>query len=115
VIHIEDLVGPTGRLNRRRTGNQEESFEAMLFNRLRPVIRTYPEPHSGDKSDLYQLVVGTTESVVLDLVMRRTGGNQLKAANLLGINRNTLKRKLDEHRINLSEIRSASRKKSRSR
>jgi len=115
VIHIEDLVGPTGRLNRRRTGNQEESFEAMLFNRLRPVIRTYPEPQSGDKSDLYQLVVGTAESVVLDLVMRRTGGNQLKAANLLGINRNTLKRKLDEHRINLSEIRSASRKKSRSR
>jgi len=115
VIHIEDLVGPTGRLNRRSTGNQEESFEAMLFNRLRPVIRTFPEPSGSDKSDLYQLVVGTTESVVLDLVMRRTAGNQLKAARLLGINRNTLKRKLDEHQINLSEIRSTCRKKGRSR
>ena len=115
VIHVEDLVGPTGRLNRRQTGNQEESFEAMLFNRLRGVIRTYPEPQAGEKSDLYHLVVGTAESVVLDLVMRRTGGNQLRAASLLGLNRNTLKRKLDEHRINLKEIRQSSRKKGRSR
>ncbi|MEE2828668.1 MAG: sigma-54 dependent transcriptional regulator [Myxococcota bacterium] len=110
VLHVEDLIGPSGRLNRRQTGNQEESFEAMLFNRLRGVIRTFPEPPPGEKSDLYQLVVGTAESVVLDLVMRRTAGNQLKAARLLGLNRNTLRRKLDEHRINLNEIRRSSKK-----
>ncbi len=111
VIHPGDLVGPTGRLDRRRMGAQDESFESVLFSRLRPVVRTYPEPATGERSDLHELVVGTAERVLLDLVMRRAGGNQLQAARLLGINRNTLKRKLDEHRIDLDEIRAASRRK----
>ena len=111
VIHPADLAGPTGRLDRRQRGGQDESFESMLFNRLRPVVRTFPEPSDGDRSDLHELVVGTAERVLLELVMRRTGANQLQAARLLGVNRNTLKRKLDEHRIDLAAIRAASRRR----
>ncbi len=113
VIRIDDLVGPTGRLSRRSQGAQGESFESVLFNRLRPVVRTFPDPGDGDRSDLHELVVGTTERVLLDLVMRRTSGNQLRAARLLGINRNTLKRKLDEHGVDLDAIRRAGRRKTR--
>jgi len=111
VIRVEDLVGPTGRLSRRGQGAQDESLEALLFNRLRPVVRTFPQPGEDQKSDLFDVVVGTTERVLLDLVMRRTVGNQLKAAALLGINRNTLKLKLDEHRIDLDAIRRDARRK----
>jgi two-component system nitrogen regulation response regulator GlnG len=111
VLHVEDLVGPTGRLSRRTQGAQDESLEALLFSRLRPVVRTFPEPIDGERSDLHEVVVGTTERVLLDLVMHRTRGNQLKAARILGINRNTLKRKLDEHRIDLDEIRRGARRK----
>jgi two-component system nitrogen regulation response regulator GlnG len=43
---------------------------------------------------LYEHFVGCLERPLLELVLRRTGGNQLKAAALLGINRNTLRKRL---------------------
>ena len=104
-IRSQDLVGPTGRLSLRHTGAQEESFEATLVKRLRPVVRTYPEPESGEKSDLFELVVGTSERVLLELAMKRTDGNQLRASALLGINRNTLRRKLATHSIDTDSFR----------
>ncbi len=111
VIRVPDLVGPTGKLNLRRTGAQEESFETMLVNRLRPVVRNFPEPDKNERFDLHNLVVGTAERVILELVMQRTGGNQVRAAALLGLNRNTLRRKLDEHEIDINEVRRRSRRR----
>jgi len=34
---------------------------------------------------------------MLEVVMRQAGGNQLRAADILGINRNTLRKKLQQH------------------
>jgi Fis family transcriptional regulator, factor for inversion stimulation protein len=52
------------------------------------------EPHS-----LHDLVIRTVEKPLLDVVMRQAEGNQSKAADWLGINRNTLRRKLLEHKL----------------
>jgi Fis family transcriptional regulator len=52
------------------------------------------EPHS-----LHDMVIHTVEKPLLDVVMRQAEGNQSKAAEWLGINRNTLRRKLLEHRL----------------
>ena len=90
VIHVQDLVGPTGRLDEPEGGGLEE----LLRARLGPLVAG-----SGETSDLHASVVGTCERVLLELALERTGGNQAQAARLLGINRNTLKRKLDEHGI----------------
>ena len=95
-IRKADLLGPTGS-ERRETGNQEESIEDLLRRRLGPVVRNTPEPPRGVKSDLHPLVVGMAERVLIELVLERTRGNQVAAAKLLGINRNTLRRKLDEY------------------
>ncbi len=43
--------------------------------------------------------VGLVEKPLLRAVMRETRGNQVRAAQLLGINRNTLRKKLKEHGI----------------
>ncbi len=85
VIHAQDLVGPTGRVDR------GDDLAEALRARLAPRVTAAEE---GE--ELHAATVGVAERVLLELVMERTGGNQAKAARLLGINRNTLKRKLDE-------------------
>ena len=45
--------------------------------------------------DLYQMVLQEVEKPLLEAVLRHTRGNQTKAAEILGINRTTLRKKLD--------------------
>ncbi|SVC96209.1 uncharacterized protein METZ01_LOCUS349063 [marine metagenome] len=40
------------------------------------------------------MVVAEVEKPLLEAVMKHAGGNQLRAARMLGINRNTLRKKL---------------------
>jgi len=47
------------------------------------------KPHA-----LHELVLQAVERPLLKFAMERTGGNQSAAAELLGINRNTLRKKL---------------------
>jgi DNA-binding protein Fis len=50
-------------------------------------------------ANLHGLMVGLVEKPLLRAVMRETKSNQVRAAQLLGINRNTLRKKLKEHGI----------------
>jgi Fis family transcriptional regulator len=43
------------------------------------------------------MVVFTVEKPILEAVMARAAGNQSHAAEMLGINRNTLRKKLQQH------------------
>ena len=52
------------------------------------------EPHS-----VHAMVMNTVEKPLLEVVMRHAEGNQSKAAEWLGINRNTLHRKLSDHKL----------------
>ena len=49
--------------------------------------------------DLYQMVLQETEKPLLEAVLRHTRGNQTKAANILGINRTTLRKKLEMYHL----------------
>ncbi len=48
-------------------------------------------------TNVYDMVILTVERPVLEAVMERAGGNQSHAAEMLGINRNTLRKKLLQH------------------
>jgi two-component system nitrogen regulation response regulator GlnG len=49
--------------------------------------------------NLYDDIMGRVERPLLDLVLEHTRGNQLRAAEILGMNRNTLRKKLAQHGI----------------
>jgi Fis family transcriptional regulator len=47
-----------------------------------------------DPQDLYRMVLSEVEAPMLEAVLAHTGGNQTRAAAVLGMNRGTLRKKL---------------------
>ncbi|MEK6554392.1 MAG: helix-turn-helix domain-containing protein, partial [Bdellovibrionota bacterium] len=59
-------------------------------------------------SGLYSVVLEQVEKPLIELTLMNCRGNQVRAAQLLGINRNTLKKKIDTYRIRVRTKRSIS-------
>jgi len=50
-------------------------------------------------ANLYGMVIDFVERPILEVVMARAGGNQSQAAQMLGMTRNTLRKKLVAHKM----------------
>jgi Fis family transcriptional regulator len=67
---------------------------------IRASVEQYLRDLRGaEPADLHDLFLGAAEKPLLDVVLRHAQGNQSKAAEWLGINRNTLRRKLLDHKL----------------
>jgi Fis family transcriptional regulator len=67
---------------------------------VRRTLEGYFRDLDGEKpSDIYNMVISCVEKPMLELVLHRVGGNQTQAAELLGMNRNTLRKKIKLHGI----------------
>jgi Fis family transcriptional regulator len=72
--------------------------ENELSSTVRRMMKQYFKDLDGEKaSGIYNMVVNCVEKPLLEVVMNHAQGNQTRAAELLGINRNTLRKKLQEH------------------
>lgn len=52
-----------------------------------------------DPDGIYELLVKVVEKPMLEVVMAKADQNQSRAAEWLGLNRNTLRKKLLEHKL----------------
>lgn len=73
---------------------EEMGLEEIVHTKLRSFFRRMD---GYDVTGLYDEVIARVERPLLALVLEQTGGNQLRAAQILGLNRNTLRKKLALH------------------
>jgi Fis family transcriptional regulator len=72
--------------------------EMPLREHAEAALEAYFKRLNGHRpSGLYQLVLREVEEPLFRSVMQYTEGNQLRAAEILGINRGTLRRKLEDY------------------
>ena len=53
----------------------------------------------SEPDNMYGMLIHAVEKPLLEVVMQRVDNNQSKAAQWLGLNRNTLRKKLLEHKL----------------
>ncbi|GMR06326.1 MAG: Fis family transcriptional regulator [Gammaproteobacteria bacterium] len=64
-------------------------------------LKRYLKDLNGEApADLYDMVISQVEKPLLEIIMLRAENNQCRAAQMLGINRNTLRKKLRDHGLN---------------
>ena len=72
------------------------SLDEVLVQKLKTIV---PNMEVLGRGTLYRAVLSHVEKLLLSVVMAECRGNQVKSAEILGINRNTLRKKLREFGI----------------
>ena len=76
--------------------NETQDISSCVSNAL----EAYFVNLDGEKpAGIYDMVLKSVERPMLEIVMRQAAGNQTLAAEMLGINRNTLRKKLVDYRL----------------
>ncbi|MFM7404798.1 MAG: sigma 54-interacting transcriptional regulator [Erythrobacter sp.] len=85
---VADIIGPEVALAAPPQSDGQGGFGAVLAGWL---AAENPPPGA-----LYHRALAAFEKPLIEYALGRTGGNQLRAAQLLGINRNTLRKRIGE-------------------
>ena len=74
--------------------------DSDMARTVRKAIDGYFKDLDGEKaSGVYDMVINCIEKPLLESVLTRVRGNQTHAAQMLGLNRNTLRKKMKAHGI----------------
>jgi Fis family transcriptional regulator len=67
---------------------------------VRKSLERYFKDLDGERPrSIYDMVLKNVEKPMLETVLDKAAGNQTIAAEMLGINRNTLRKKIQQHKI----------------
>lgn len=77
---------------------QAVSLEKLVKSKLEVFFQQQKESQV-ELSGVYGFVLEQVEKPLIELALQSYNGNQVKTAQMLGINRNTLKKKIDAYKI----------------
>lgn len=88
IYSIDEHLGK----NEEQNGTQQAS---QIYDAVKSSVERYlHELEDTDPSEMYAMVLSQIEQPLLETIMAHTGGNQSRAAEYLGLNRGTLRKKL---------------------
>lgn len=74
--------------------------ENEIASCIRKALGSYLNDLDGEKPvNIYNMVIHSVEKPLIEIAIQHTKGNQTQAAELLGINRNTLRQKMKQYQI----------------
>jgi len=85
-----------------KAGKGGNDVRSLIRNLVRVGLQT---PLSGGIKGFHPFLVDGLERELIEEVMRQVGGTQIKAAEKLGINRNTLHKKIEQYKIDDAKLR----------
>jgi Fis family transcriptional regulator len=78
----------------------KERKSGPIASCVKTSMERYFHTLNGEKvSGVYDMVMAEVEKPLLEAVMKHVRSNQCRAAEILGINRNTLRKKLKQYKI----------------
>lgn len=89
-------VGSGPSIERAGRARSDETLEQCV---TRSLERYFEDLDGARPHALFEMVSTAVERPLLQFAMARAAGNQSAAAELLGINRNTLRKKLQQHKL----------------
>jgi len=103
VIDAHAIRRTLGETHTGPTTERDPGIEAAVRSRLERIA--IEEPRALDDGTLYDRIIGEVERPLIEAMLERHGQNQLRAARALGINRNTLRKRLDTLGIDVATAR----------
>ncbi len=102
LLSPNQLLAPEDFTSLHEADNSEDhgSLEALITAKLRGSIGGM---EVQELNNLYEMVLHQMERPLIQIVLEKTRGNQVKAAEVLGINRNTLRKKIQTLGIDLKK------------
>ena len=78
---------------------QKKSSKTLKESVKSALDQYFKDMNGHQPDDLYRMVISEVEEPLLETVITFAEGNQTRAAEILGINRTTLRKKLKEHNL----------------
>ncbi|WP_086930945.1 DNA-binding transcriptional regulator Fis [Agarilytica rhodophyticola] len=91
----KEFSGQTTQAN--ETYNSVQQDQSLRDCVEKAVSNYFQHLEGQDVTDVYEMVLAEVEAPMLEVVMKYTRHNQTKAANVLGLNRGTLRKKLKQY------------------
>ncbi len=100
-LHVQDFAFFLGKgAEETQREIEEMGLEDLIASRLQSFLAKLGDVET---TNLYETIIEMAERPLIRLILKQTGNNQIRAAKILGINRNTLRKKIRNLRIAVKE------------